>query len=163
MVDNMKIAFDVGGVLSKHEPIRELYRKMLSTPGIEVYVISDMHSTTLINNMLRDNNLSGGMIYSADYAQHGENCKAVLCERLKIDVLIDDFIGYVAKGKHVRLLVMPDPDEPYYSDDWKTDGSEGDFGRRCSKNYGKSTKIQTERSEPCSSSVESQGNDKETK
>lgn len=47
-------------------------------------------------------------------------------------MLIDDFPGYVATpgSPPVRLLMMPDPGEPYYHDDWRTDGSEGDFGRR---------------------------------
>lgn len=82
--------------------------------------------------MLLKNGLDTPFIYSADYKTHGENCKKVLCEHLCIDILIDDFIGYIAEGDFVRLLVMPDPRKPYYSDDWKTDGSEGDFGRRCS-------------------------------
>jgi hypothetical protein len=30
----------------------------------------------------------------------------------------------------VSLLVWPNPEEPYYHDDFETDGSEGDFGRR---------------------------------
>jgi hypothetical protein len=126
----MKIAFDVGGVLSKHESIRILYRKLLVTPGVEVFVISDMHPAEKILDMLQRNDLTGGKVYSADYTCHGENCKKNLCDELEIDILVDDFIGYVAQGKHVRLLVMPDPEEPYYSDDWLTDGSEGNFGRR---------------------------------
>ena len=39
-------------------------------------------------------------------------------------------LPFVASGDHVRLLVMPHPTEPYYHDDWETDGSEGKFGRR---------------------------------
>lgn len=69
-------------------------------------------------------------VHSADYDSHGELCKTVLCEELGIDMLVDDFPGYVADGKFVRLLVMPNPMEPYYHDDWK--GLPGDplFGRR---------------------------------
>src|SRR5947207_14729774 len=63
-------------------------------------------------------------VRSADYKTHGEMCKAALCEQLGIDILIADFPGYVAAGKHVGLLVMPNPREPYYHDSWKTDGSE---------------------------------------
>jgi len=127
-----KIAFDVGGVLSKYKSIRDLYCNLTrNCSGIQTFVISDMHPAEKIIEMLELNGLPHyGNVYSADYSSHGENCKKVLCEQLGIDILIDDFIGYVAGGKHVRLLVMPDPEEPYYSDDWKTDGSEGDFGRR---------------------------------
>ena len=127
-----KIAFDVGGVLSKHQSIRDLYYTLtLNSGGVQTFVISDMHPVEKIKAMLKLNDLPcDDNVYSADYATHGENCKKVLCEELGIDILIDDFIGYVADGKHVRLLVMPDPSEPYYSDDWKTDGTEGNFGRR---------------------------------
>lgn len=127
----MKIAFDVGGVLSKHKILRELFLSLLDGDN-EIYVISDMHPEEKILDMLVLNGfpLLDISVHSADYATHGENCKKVLCEEIGIDILIDDFIGYVAQGKYVRLLVMPDPNEPYYSDDWKTDGSEGNFGRR---------------------------------
>jgi hypothetical protein len=137
----MKIAFDVGGVLSKYPQVFRplLYNLYLaSTEGysaehVEVHIISDMHPKEKILEMLKMNDL--GFIYydqvhSADYATHGEKCKAILCEQLGIDLLIDDYPGYVADGKHVRLLVMPNTSESYYHDDWKTDGSEGDFGRR---------------------------------
>jgi len=128
----IKIAFDVGGVLSKYESIRLLYSNLFhNNQGIYPFVISDMHPVDKTKNMLKLNNLPfNDNVYSADYETHGENCKKVLCEQLEIDILMDDFVGYVAQGKHVRLLVMPDPNEPYYSDNWKTDGSEGDFGRR---------------------------------
>lgn len=132
----IRIAFDVGGVLSKHQSIRDLYTKLWAdSSGILPFVISDMHPVEKIIQMLEMNKLPvcPETVFSADYKTHGENCKKVLCEELGIDILIDDFIGYVAEGKHVRLLVMPDPNEPYYSDDWKTDGSEGDFGRRRKK------------------------------
>lgn len=128
----MKIAFDVGGVLSKYpEVFRSLFHALRNAPGIEVFVISDMHPPGKILDMLLLNDFGlDGHIHSADYAAHGEMCKSILCEKLGIDILIDDFPGYVAAGKHVRLLVMPEPTEPYYADSWRTDGSEGNFGRR---------------------------------
>jgi hypothetical protein len=128
----MRIAFDVGGVLSKYAQIRTLFNALSQTPGVEVFVVSDMHPKEMITKMLsmNDLNFKEENVISADYKQHGEQCKKVVCEELGLDILIDDFIGYVAQGKHVRFLVMPDPDEDYYSDDWKTDGSEGNFGRR---------------------------------
>ena len=128
----MNIAFDVGGVLSKYKSIRDLYCKLHKCAGVKVFVISDMHPVEKIKDMLKLNNLlfDNTFTYSADFSTHGENCKKILCEQQDIDILIDDFIGYVSEGKHVRLLVMPDSNQPYYSDDWKTDGTEGDFGRR---------------------------------
>lgn len=128
----MKIGFDVGGVLSKHPKLKSLFNSLSKIPGVEVYVISDMHPKEAITNMLSMNNLDfkHENVFSADYVTHGEQCKKVICEEIGIDIMIDDFIGYVAGGKHIRLLVMPDPDEDYYSEDWKTDGKEGNFGRR---------------------------------
>jgi hypothetical protein len=127
----MKIAFDVGGVLSKHKSIRDLYVALSNCGTVQTFVISDMHPIEKITDMLQLNGLPfKDNVYSADYSTHGENCKRILCEELGIDILIDDFMGYVAQGKHVRMLVMPDPIEPYFADDWKTDGSEGNFGRR---------------------------------
>lgn len=138
----MKIAFDVGGVLSKcPEIFRPLIKVIRAGNGschggehVELHVISDMHPKEKILDMLRRNDMpfDASRIHSADYVTHGENCKAVLCEELGIDLLIDDFPGYVAQigSPRVRLLVMPDPSRPYYDDTWQTDGSEGDFGRR---------------------------------
>lgn len=146
----MKIAFDIGGVLSKYPGVfrplvnwlrmasadlpsyRSRYAGMYEP--IEVYVISDIHDRDKMIGMVHGNgfDIDPDHIHSADYATHGENCKAVLCEELGIDLLIDDHPGYIAQigSPRVRLLVMPDPNEPYYADDWQTDGSEGDFGRR---------------------------------
>lgn len=138
-MNRKKIAFDVGGVLSKYPEIFRPLLKLICRRGddpayeIEAHIISDMHPKELILDMLARNGFDfvpPANVHSADYREHGELCKAVLCEQLGIDMLIDDFPGYVACGQHVRLLVMPCPTEPYYHDDWKTDGSEGDFGRR---------------------------------
>ena len=129
----LRIGFDVGGVISKYpETFRNLLFALGRADSIEVWIISDMHPEQTIVDMLERNDISFSKqrVRSADYRTHGEMCKAVLCEQLGIDILIDDFPGYVAAGEHVRLLLMPSPTEPYYADSWKTDGSEGDFGRR---------------------------------
>lgn len=128
----MKIAFDVGGVLSKYPHVlRPWIEDMLFKSVADIYVISDMHPKEKIVSMLKLNGFDFlGNVYSADYKAHGEKCKAVLCKELGIDILVDDFMGYLTDGDHLRLLVMPNTLEPYYHDSWKTDGSEGDFGRR---------------------------------
>lgn len=139
----LKIAFDIGGVLSKYpDQFRILINKLqqpgpnlMQAPAVEVYVISDMHDTDKMHKMLIDNGLfiDKDKVYSADYKEHGEFCKTQLCNQLDIDILIDDFIGYVAEGNFIRLLSMPNASLPYYADSWRTDGSEGDFGRRRKK------------------------------
>lgn len=133
----MKIAFDIGGVLSKYpavfgQLIRALHLAEYHGANVEAWIISDMHPEQKIIDVLAMNgfNPNPDRVKSADYKTHGEMCKAVLCKELGIDLLIDDFPGYVAAGDHVRLLVMPHPTEPYLHDEWKTDGSEEGFGRR---------------------------------
>jgi hypothetical protein len=133
----LRIAFDVGGVISKYPgPLRALLLALHSTrlPGVEVHVVSDMHPREKVLDMLARNaiDVRPERVHSADYKGHGEACKAVLCRELGIDVLVDDHAAYVCTpgAPPVRLLVMPDPWLPYYADDWQTDGSEGDFGRR---------------------------------
>ena len=138
---SLKIAFDIGGVLSKYpHKFRKLIQKLQSAdPGressVEIFVISDMHDIDHMWNMLQMNDIDipKSHIYSADYKNLGEYCKTYLCNQLEIDIFIDDFLGYVAEGDAIRLLVMPNVQEPYYHDDWKTDGKEADFGRRCYK------------------------------
>jgi hypothetical protein len=134
----MRVAFDVGGVLSKYpEQFRQLIKTLRSPTwcvGSEVFVISDMHPKQKIVDILRLNDFSDipeENVYSADYDTYGEACKAILLEELKIDMFFDDFIGYVAVGgAPIRLLVMPDAETPYYADSWKMPEGEPTFGRR---------------------------------
>jgi len=140
MASRVRIAFDIGGVLSKYpgvfRPLIDLlcFRGIDPRYGIETYILSDMKPHEKAVAFCHDNGfpVPPQRVVCCDYLEHGEGCKAVACERLGIDILVDDHIGYVATaGKPlVRLLVMPDPSLPYYHDDWKTDGSEGTFGRR---------------------------------
>lgn len=137
----IKIAFDIGGVLSKYSDIfGKLVAKLQSADdgrwaeqifSVDVYVISDMHDVAMMHSMLQKNgfNIPMNRIFSADYDSYGEYCKTKLCEELKIDILIDDFVGYLAEGDFIRLLVMPNVRKPYYDDTWKIDGEEASFGR----------------------------------
>lgn len=135
MTRPVRIAFDVGGVLSKRPEIFVPLIDALTRGGAEVFVISDMHPVEKIVEMLPLNGieLPAGRIISADYATHVELCKTRAAEAIELDILIDDFPAYLAEGQHVRLMMMPDVSRPYYSPAWRTDGSEGDFGRRTPK------------------------------
>lgn len=132
----MKIGFDVGGVLSKYPDVfRPLLQALLLSPYVEVFIVSDMHPVKNITDMLDANKIPyrDGNVISADYAKYGEACKAVVCQELKIDLLIDDFPGYVGMPGYpnARLLMMPDATEPYYADNWiNPHGAGEDFGRR---------------------------------
>lgn len=132
----MRLGLDIGGAISKYP---DVFRDLVDTCShpdskVTIFVVSDMHDHAKMVDMLQRNkiNVPPERIISADYKTHGELCKAVVCDQHNIDMLIDDFPGYVgARGRpKARLLVMPDPHEPYYDDSWQTDGSEGDFGRR---------------------------------
>lgn len=129
----IKIGFDVGGVLSKYpEVFIPLINSLLTSLNIEVHVLSDMHPKEKIIDWLQRNKLTVPLdnIHSCDYVEYGERCKAIKSQELGLHIMIDDFIGYVAEGAPVRLLVMPDASRPYYADEWQTDGSEGNFGRK---------------------------------
>ena len=146
----MKIAFDIGGVISKYP---EKFRWLMISLGVnmELFVITDMHDKAEVIKLLKLNNIevSEDHVYCADYKTHGEMCKAVLLAELGIDILIDDFIGYTVWDSSlgpapIRLLVMPDPLQPYWADSWKLSEDpntkdEADFGRR--KYYKKDGKV----------------------
>ena len=144
----LRIAFDIGGVLSKYP---DLFRSLIqalnytdthsvhATRNVEIYIISDIKPKEKAIAFLKDNGFYNDLFLSnilvADYNKYGEACKAVLCKEYAIDIFVDDHLGYLTpKSGAVRLLVMPDDSRPYYAASWKTDGSEGNFGRTaCSK------------------------------
>lgn len=133
MSQPVKVGFDIGGVLSKYPDIlRPVVAALLASPRVEVHVLSDMFPHAKCVAFVHENgfHVPPERIHSCDYGTHGELCKAEKMREIGIDIMLDDFPGYLAEGCALRLLVMPDPHRPYYHDEWKTDGSEGDFGRR---------------------------------
>ena len=131
----MKIAFDIGGVLSKYKSMRTLLDS-LDYAGEDIYIITDMHNKEEILEQLNANDIliHPRNVYSADYTKYGEAAKAILLRDLGIDIFFDDFIGYLFWDASwgpapVRCLLMPDPLQPYWSDDWKVQDNL-DFGRR---------------------------------
>ena len=130
----LKISFDIGGVLSKYpDKFRMLARALALSPDIELYVITDMHDHGQSVRFVHGNGfdmIPADRIINSDYTEYGEFCKAQMIEELGIDIHIDDFPGYCAHVSCINLFVWPNPNEPYYSEEWKTDGSEGNFGRR---------------------------------
>lgn len=131
----MRIALDIGGVISKYP---DQFRWLITSLRCnhEVFIITDMHDKQEVMAMLRDNRIEVDEtnVYSADYTSHGEFCKAKLLAELKIDLFIDDFLGYLQWDSSfgpapIRLLMMPDAARPYWHESWKTK-DESDFGRR---------------------------------
>lgn len=129
-----RIAFDIGGVLSKYPDKFRPFVVQLLQVGIEVFVITDMHDVEKIYEMLVLNDF--GMIpkanvYSADYKEHGDGCKAELLRELEIDLFFDDHLPYMMlPGDTIQSLVMPTPFKPYWSPEWKVPEGDPEFGRR---------------------------------
>jgi len=131
----IRVAFDIGGVISKYPDILRPIISALHTGGIEVYVITDMHNPKDTREMLDLNHLSfipTERVLNSDFDRYGEACKAILLKQYKIDFFLDDFPAYVAEGCPLRCLVLPDLARSYYHDDWiNPEGAQyGDFGRR---------------------------------
>ena len=130
----MRIAFDIGGVISKFPS--EVRRMMgLLGQGCEIFVLTDMHPREHVRATLDANGLEwldDAHVLCSDYEQHGDACKAVLLREHRIDVFFDDHPGYLVwpwpTPAPLRLRVEPDPRRPYWHPSWKCDG--GDFGRR---------------------------------
>lgn len=127
----LRVSFDIGGVLSKYPHVFRPMVAALQAGGAEVYVITDMPDHAQSVRYVRSNgyDIPEARILNADYATHGEDCKAVAIEAHQIDVHVDDFAGYCAHTSCVSLFCWPNPERPYYHDDFKTDGTEGSFGR----------------------------------
>lgn len=120
----MRIAFDIGGVLSKYpDKFRHLI-PTLQASGCKIFVITDMHDVDKIYNMLVLNGfyIPKDHIYSADYKTHGEGCKSELLRELAIDLFFDDFMGYMmVPSDTIQCLVMPNPYKPYWAEEWKVE------------------------------------------
>ena len=130
----IKIAFDVGGVITKYPDIFRVLIERLQElfNDVKIIIISDIHPKEKIKQMLQMNDFHffEDEIFVADYDKYGEACKSMICAQELVDIFVDDFMGYVSpKGSTIRLLVMPDETIPYYNKLWRTDGSEPNFGR----------------------------------
>src|SRR6476619_1714341 len=92
-----KIAFDIGGVLSKYPDEFRALMCALEASGFEIHVITD---PTVKGEVLAQLGANGfGFIrhehvHCADHSVHGEMCKAVLVRELGIRFIVDDFPGY---------------------------------------------------------------------
>ena len=132
-----RIALDIGGVISKYPAQFRSMAQALQQSGMwEVFVLTDMHDPEMTLKMVHGNGfefIPPENIINSDYQQHGEGCKMVNIDEYEIDVFLDDFIGYVAHTSAINLLVFPNMYKPYYAPEWKTDGAEGDFGRKAFK------------------------------
>jgi hypothetical protein len=135
----MKIAFDIGGVLSKFPKEIGVLIDILGTrkDRVQLFVITDQHPKEEVLATLRANgfdwmDFDEDNVLCSDYEKHGDACKAVLLREHGVDILVDDHPGYLVwpwpTPAPLRLRVEPDPRRPYWHPSWNQDG--GDFGRR---------------------------------
>lgn len=130
----MRIAIDIGGVLSKYPWEIKSIIKAMSDAGHIVYLLTDMDrgsaSLVLEENQIVPHLVKSDAVLCADFHRHGEAAKAVVVREQMIDVLIDDHPGYLVwpwdSMAPLRLAVMPDPRRAYNSNSWI---SSGEFGR----------------------------------
>ena len=130
----MKVSFDIGGVVAKYPEKFKALMKILFIGGAQIYVITDMPKVSAVE-MLRENGFDyvlADRIFSADYEGEGERCKQFLIEKHGIDIHLDDFAAYCSHESCISLFVWPNPDKPYYADDFKTK-TDFKFGRVRSK------------------------------
>lgn len=115
----LRVAIDIGGVLSKYPEYFMTLIEMMK-PMADIYFLTDM-PVKAAESMLAANGIGPehGTLLCADFATYNESCKLVLCEVYDIDVFFDDHMAYLSKGRALRLLVMPDLDRPYYAKTWR--------------------------------------------
>ena len=117
----MKVAFDIGGVISRYPECMRWLIAALIRGGAQVYVLTDMKKEDALA-ALRENQLihlfAEDHVLSADWSDHGDLCKSVVCEREGIRVLIDDRPDYLAHGDFIGLALSPRPRVPYYHPTW---------------------------------------------
>jgi hypothetical protein len=111
---------------------RPLVQALQDSGQVEVFVITDMHEHEQAVRFVQGNgyNIPSDHILNSDYNTFGEGCKEETIKQHGIQLHVDDFPGYCAHAECVSLFVWPNPNRPYYDDDFKTDGAEGNFGRR---------------------------------
>jgi hypothetical protein len=129
-----KLGVDVGGVLSKYpDKLVPLLRSLGRGGFVEVHILTDMDRVKVLDMLeVNDVDVPPERVHACDHEGHGEACKAVKAAELGLDMLWDDYLGYLAApgAPPLRMLVMPDPTRDYYHPTWITDGSEGTWGRR---------------------------------
>ncbi len=121
--NNLRISFDIGGVLSKYPEQFLPIVKMFQDGGAEVFIITDIpeHEKAVLYVQGNGYNVPADHVLNADYSKFNESCKEKLIEERKIDVHIDDHPGYCAHNKSINLFVWPDTSKPYYHESFEKD------------------------------------------
>lgn len=116
----LKIAFDIGGVITKFPEICYTLISSLKS-HFDIYIVTDIPRETAVK-LCEKNGLfkliPSENLVSADWNQFGDRCKSMVYKDLGIDVAIDDRPDYIYEGVTLGLYTMPRPDLPYYDKSW---------------------------------------------
>lgn len=123
----MRIAFDIGGVISRYpKQMKEMIKSFIQS-GHDVYIITDMNPTDALSACENNDILLTGIkqenIISANWSEHGDLCKSVVMKNLSIDVMFDDRPDYIYEGVPIGFFLMPRPSMPYYAAEWNSGAS----------------------------------------
>src|SRR5688500_10946570 len=105
----MKIAFDIGGTISRYPTTFIRMMKALQDGGVEVFILTDMNNADAMK-LCEQNDIDfidESRILSADWNTYGDLCKSRLMQQHSIDILIDDRPDYCATGPFIGLVLSP--------------------------------------------------------
>lgn len=116
----MRVAFDIGGTISRYPNEMKAMMIAFMAGGVEVHIMTDINpkdaTKLIIANGL--DFVPANHVHSCDWSTYGDLCKTQMMEQLGIDVLIDDRPDYCAAGNFIGLVVSPRPAVPYYHKSW---------------------------------------------
>lgn len=139
MLEVLRIAFDIGGVISRYPGEMKTLMQRLINGGAYVFLLTDMnradaHAACRENklyNFIGHRGLIGSgingagtedlreqYILCANWSDYGDQCKTRLMEMNKINFLIDDRPDYCAEGDYIGLVLSPRQHIPYYHNSW---------------------------------------------
>ena len=116
----MRVAFDIGGLISRYPEQMKTLMQALIRGGIEVHIMTDMNPKDAMNAVLENGItfVDPRHVHSCDWSQHGDLCKTEMMAKMGIDVLIDDRPDYCASGDFIGLVLSPRAHVPYYHPTW---------------------------------------------
>lgn len=135
---SLRVAFDIGGVISRYPEKMKDFMEALHRGGAEVMIVTDMNQADALaccrenglmefvghkgipktDDVEHDWSIRQSWVVSADWSRDGDLCKSNVVEECEIDILIDDRPDYVATGDFIGLVLSPRPGVPYYAAGW---------------------------------------------
>src|SRR4051812_9478510 len=107
----MKVAFDIGGVISRYPRQMKALMRALIAGGIDVRILTDMNPTDAERARVENglDFIGPDKVHSCDWSRYGDRCKTIVMEEQGISILIDDRPDYCAEGDFIGLVLSPRP------------------------------------------------------